>query len=88
MTLNGSVYRTAPLVSPTAGRGFTLLPTPTKSDGKAAYRNMDSLLRYLGRGHQRRIVDELLRRGFSRSGTADIIEAAMGFPAGHTGSGL
>lgn len=84
MTLNGSVYRTAPLVSPTAGRGFTLLPTPTKSDCKAVFRSMDSLRRYLGGGHQRRIMDELSLRGFSRSESADIIEAAMGFPAGHT----
>ena len=84
MMLNGNVFRTAPLASPTEGKGYTLLPTPTKSDSNHAVSSMEVLRRYLSRGHQSATVTTLLRAGFSRLEIASIIEAMMGFPAGHT----
>lgn len=82
--LNGNVYQTATLVIRTKEKGFTLLPTPVKSDSKHTYKQMDVLTRYLGNGHQRSIVNILTQRGFTKYQRLMILETVMGFNIGHT----
>ncbi len=64
--------------------GFTLLPTPTKSDYKATFATMDALIRYLKSGHQIRVSDILAQKGFLKSQRIALLEMMMGFPIGHT----
>jgi len=84
MMLNGSVYQTPALDSLTKGRGFTLLPTPTKSESKATYANMEPLTRYLKSGHQIRLADILCQKGFTKCQRVMLLETVMGFQIGHT----
>lgn len=81
---NGNVYQTTLLDTHTKGRDFTLLPTPTKSDYKATYANMEALTRYLNSGHQIRVSDILALKGFLKSQRVALLEMMMGFPIGHT----
>ena len=71
MTRNGNVYQTTLLDTHTKGKDFILLPTPTKSDSKGTYANMESLTRYLKSGLQIRESDKHA-------------QMMMGFPIGHT----
>lgn len=52
---NGNVYQTTLLDTHTKGKDFILLPTPTKSDYKATFANVEALIRYLNSGHQIRV---------------------------------
>lgn len=61
-----------------------LLPTPTKSDYKATYANVEALTRYLNSGHQIRVSDILVQKGFLKSQRIALLEMMMGFPIGHT----
>lgn len=81
---NGNVYRTTLLDIRTRERGFTLLPTPTKSDSKATYASMTTLTRYLESGHQIRVLDILAQKGFLKCQRVAILEMMMGFPIGYT----
>ena len=54
---NGNVYQTTLLDTHTKGKDFILLPTPTKSDYKATFANVEALTRYLNSGHQIRVSD-------------------------------
>lgn len=81
---SGNVYRTSLLDTHIGGRGSMLLPTPTKSDSKATFANMEPLIRYLGSGHQIRMMDILCRKGFTKSQRVKLLEMAMGFDIGHT----
>lgn len=84
MTRNGNVYRTPTLVSTIAGRGCTLLPTPTKSnDKRGGFKNGALLKAYLSR-HQSNTVDLLSLKGFSKCQIVSVLESMMGFKAGHT----
>lgn len=47
---NGNVYQTTLLDTHTKGKDFILLPTPTKSDYKATFANVEALTRYLNSG--------------------------------------
>lgn len=84
MMRNGNVYQTTHLDTRTKGIGFTLLPTPTKSDHKATYANVEALTRYLNSGHQIRVSDILAQKGFLKSQRIALLEMMMGFPIGHT----
>ena len=84
MMQNGNVYQTTLLDTLTKGKGFILLPTPTKSDYKATFASMDALTRYLKSGHQIRISDILAQKGFLKSQRIHLLEMMMGFPIGHT----
>lgn len=84
MTRNGNVYQTTLLDTHTKGKDFILLPTPTKSDSKGTYANMESLTRYLKSGHQIRVSDILAQKGFLKSQRVSLLEMMMGFPIGHT----
>lgn len=81
---NGSVYQTTLLDTRTKGKDFTLLPTPTKSDYKATFANVEALTRYLNSGHQIRVSDILAQKGFLKSQRVTLLEMMMGFPIGHT----
>lgn len=84
---NGNVYRTTLLDTHIGGRGFTLLPTPTRSDSKSTYASMAALNRYLESGHQIRVSDILAHKGFLKCQRVAILEMVMGFPIGYTGLG-
>ncbi len=84
MMRNGNVYQTTLLDTHTKGKDFILLPTPTKSDCKATYANMGTLIRYLNSGHQIRVSDILAQKGFLKSQRIALLEMMMGFPIGHT----
>lgn len=84
MMRNGNVYQTTLLDTRTKGKDFTLLPTPTKSDYKATYANVEALTRYLNSGHQIRVLDILAQKGFLKSQRIALLEMMMGFPIGHT----
>lgn len=88
MMRNGNVYQTTLLDTRTKGEDFILLPTPTKSDYKATYAAMDALTRYLNSGHQIRISDILVQKGFLKSQRIALLEMVMGFPIGHTELGV
>lgn len=81
---NGNVYQTTLLDTHTKGKDFILLPTPTKSDYKATFANMEALTRYLNSGHQIRVSDILAQKGFLKSQRIALLEMMMGFPIGHT----
>lgn len=82
---NGNVYQTSLLDIPIREKGFTLLPTPTKSDHKATFAKTDALTRYLKSGHQIRLMDILCHKGFLKCQRVNILEMSMGFPIGYTG---
>ena len=84
MMRNGNVYQTTLLDTHTKEKGFTLLPTPTKSECKATFATMDALTRYLNSGHQIRVSDILAQKGFLKSQRIALLEMMMGFPIGHT----
>lgn len=88
MMRNGNVYQTTLLDTRTKGKDFTLLPTPTKSDYKATYANVEALTRYLNSGHQIRVSDILVQKGFLKSQRIALLEMMMGFPIGHTELGV
>ncbi len=80
----GNVYRMPTLVSTIAGRGCTLLPTPTKSnDKRGGFKSGTKLKAYLSR-HQTNTVDFLSLKGFSKCQIVNILESMMGFEVGHT----
>ena len=81
---NGNVYQTTLLDTHTKGKDFILLPTPTKSDYKATFANVEALTRYLKSGHQIRVSDILAQKGFLKSQRIALLEMMMGFPIGHT----
>lgn len=81
---NGNVYQTTLLDTHTKGKDFILLPTPTKSDYKATFANVEALTRYLNSGHQIRVSDILAQKGFLKSQHIALLEMMMGFPIGHT----
>ena len=81
---NGNVYQTTLLDTHTKEKDFILLPTPTKSDYKATFANMETLTRYLNSGHQIRVSDILAQKGFLKSQRIALLEMMMGFPIGHT----
>ena len=84
MMRNGGVYRTPTLVSTIAGKGCTLLPTPTKSnDKRGGFKSGAKLKEYLSR-HQTNTVDFLSLKGFSKCQIVNILESMMGFEVGHT----
>ena len=62
---NGNVYQTTLLDTHTKGKDFILLPTPTKSDYKATFANVEALTRYLNSGHQIRVSDILAQKGYT-----------------------
>lgn len=84
MMRNGRLYRTSLLDTLRSERGFTLLPTPTKSDHKATFSNMEPLTRYLESGHQIRMMDILCQKGFTKCQRVQLLEMVMGFDIGHT----
>lgn len=84
MMLNGSVFQTSLLDTPTKEKGFTLLPTPTKSDYKATFASMEALNRYLESGHQISLMHILCQKGFTKYQRVQIFEMVMGFNPGHT----
>lgn len=88
MMRNGNVYQTTLLDTRTKGKDFILLPTPTKSDYKATYANMEALTRYLESGHQIRVSDILAQKGFLKSQRIALLEMMMGFQIGHTELGV
>ena len=61
-----------------------LLPTPTKSDYKATFAQIEALSRYLESGHQIRMMDILCQKGFTKSDRVKLFEMVMGFDPGHT----
>ena len=81
---NGSVFQTHLLDTHTKENDYTLLPTPTKSDYKATFAQIEPLTRYLKSGHQIRLMDILCHKGFTKSDRLKLFEMVMGFPIGHT----
>lgn len=81
---NGKLFLTSLLDTHTAGKDYTLLPTPTKSDFKATFSNIEALTRYLNSGHQIRMMDILCHKGFTKCQRVKLFEMAMGFDIGHT----
>lgn len=84
MMRNGNVYLTSLLDTHIKEKGFTLLPTPTKSDYKATFLQKEALDRYLESGHQIRLMDILAQKGFTKCQRVMIFEMVMGFDIGHT----
>ena len=84
MMQNGNVFLTSLLDTPTKEKDCTLLPTPTKSDHKATFANIEPLTRYLESGHQIRMMDILCQKGFTKSQRVMLLEMVMGFNIGHT----
>lgn len=84
MMQSGNVYLTTLLDTPTREKGFTLLPTPTKSDHKATFGKIEALTRYLNSGHQIRMMDILCQKGFTKHQRVMLFEMVMGFAPGHT----
>ena len=81
---NGSVYQISLLDTHTKEKDYTLLPTPTKSDYKATFAQIEALSRYLESGHQIRMMDILCQKGFTKSDRVKLFEMVMGFNPGHT----
>ncbi len=81
---NGRLFQTCLLDTLIGERGYMLLPTPTKSDYKATFANIDALTRYFNSGHQIRMMDILCQKGFSKCQRVKLLEMAMGFDIGHT----
>lgn len=81
---NGRLYQMPLLDTLIGGRGYTLLPTPTKSDNKSAFVQIGALNRYLESGHQIRMMDILCQKGFTKCQRVVILEMVMGFDIGHT----
>jgi len=81
---NGSVFQTSLLDTHTKEKDYTLLPTPTKSDYKATFAQIEALSRYLESGHQIRMMDILCQKGFTKSDRVKLFEMVMGFNPGHT----
>ena len=81
---NGNVYAIPRLDIHTDVRDCTLLPTPTKSDHKATFSSMAAVTRYFESGHQIRLMDILVRKGFTKCQRLAIFEMVMGFPIGYT----
>ena len=81
---NGNVYLMSHLDTHIKEKDCTLLPTPTKSDYKATYAQIEPLNRYLESGHQIRIMDILCQKGFTKSDRVKLLEMVMGFEIGHT----
>lgn len=84
MMQNGNVFLTSLLDTHTKEKDCTLLPTPTKSDHKATFANIEPLTRYLESGHQIRMMDILCQKGFTKSQRVMLLEMVMGFNIGHT----
>lgn len=84
MMRNGRLYRTSLLDTQRLEKGSTLLPTPTKSDHKATFANIEPLTRYLGSGHQIRLMDIFCQKGFTKCQRVQLLEMVMGFDIGHT----
>ena len=81
---NGSVFQTQLLDIHTKEKDCMLLPTPTKSDYKATFAQIEALSRYLESGHQIRMMDILCQKGFTKSDRVKLFEMVMGFNPGHT----
>ena len=81
---NGKCFQTSLLDTHTKENDYTLLPTPTKSDYKATFAQIEPLNRYLGSGHQIRLMDILCQKGFTKSDRVKLFEMVMGFNPGHT----
>lgn len=77
---NGNVYQTTLLDTHTKGKDFILLPTPTKSDYKATFANMEALTRYLNSGHQIRVSDILAAKRILEIPAHSIVRNDDGFP--------
>ena len=84
ITQNGNVFQTQLLDTHTKEKDYTLLPTPTKSDYKATFAQIEALNLYLGSGHQIRLMDILCQKGFTKSDRVKLFEMVMGFNPGHT----
>lgn len=84
MMQSGKLYQTSLLDTLIEGKGYTLLPTPTKSDYKATFSKMEALTRYLNSGHQIRMMDILCQKGFTKCQRVNMLEMVMGFDIGHT----
>nr|WP_228433436.1 DNA cytosine methyltransferase [Chryseobacterium arthrosphaerae] len=84
MMQNGKLYQTSLLDIHTKEKDCTLLPTPTKSDYKATFANIEPLNRYLESGHQIRLMDILCQKGFTKYHRVMLLEMVMGFDIGHT----
>lgn len=84
MMRNGKLYQTSLLDTHTREKDYTLLPTPTKSDHKATFANIEPLTRYLESGHQIRLMDILCQKGFEKWQRVMLLEMVMGFDIGHT----
>lgn len=84
MMRNGNVYRTSLLDTHTGEKESTLLPTPTKSDLKATFAQVEALTRYFESGHQIRVMAILAQKGFLKSERIALLEMMMGFEIGHT----
>lgn len=80
MMRNGNVYQTTLLDTRTKGKDFTLLPTPTKSDYKATYANVEALTRYLNSGHQIRVSDILVQKRILEIPAHSTVRNDDGFP--------
>ena len=81
---NGSVFKTQLLDTHTKEKDCMLLPTPTKSDYKATFAQIEALSRYLESGHQIKMMDILCQIGFTKSDRVKLFEMVMGFNPGHT----
>ena len=68
----------------TNGIEYLLLPTPNSVDGKNFMRSLTALNRYREAGHQKKLILELLRKGYTDLQIVNAYEKAMGFPIGWT----
>lgn len=80
---NGSVYQIVNSDIHTKEKEYTLLLTPTATDGGSTYRDMKKLKVYLEK-HQHRLIYQLQLKGFTNSQILSTYELMMGYPIGYT----
>lgn len=80
MTVNGNVYRLPNLASTTRESGFTVLPTPSKSNAKVLLRYSAQYKRYFQNGHQDNPLYQFQLNGLTSDQATMMYEWMMGFP--------
>lgn len=82
---NGNVYAHVSLVTRMSVKGYSLLPTPLKSDGDKSgmFNSSKALMKYL-ESHTDRLFYQCQLNGFTRKQITATYLAVMGFPEGWT----
>lgn len=80
ITVNGNVYRLRNLDSTIKENGYTVLPTPAKSDAKILLKSSNQYKKYYLNGHQDKALYQFQLNGLTANQAMIMYEWMMGFP--------